>query len=140
MEGCQNKEQVGHNVCCKHGALVRHTIYNHEGCKRHAIRGGRYARHLEVRCNVEGCINKKKNELGLCFRHRGGICTAEGCTHNAMSRGVCNRNGATKKWIKCTVEGCTKQAERCGMCTACSAVEGCGNLVAQINRTYCRAH
>ena len=48
------------------------------------------------------------------------LCSHEGCTNQALRRGVCQRHGGKPKL--CKIENCTNQSKRGGVCVRHGAV------------------
>ena len=83
-------------------------------------------------CSADGCTNQAVKE-GVCIRHGAQVklCSSEGCSNKSLKGGVCKRHGAKVK--RCSYEGCTNQAQNGGVCMKhgakrklCSK-EGCTN-------------
>ena len=83
-------------------------------------------------CSADGCTNQAVKE-GVCIRHGAQVklCSSEGCSNKSLKGGVCKRHGARVK--RCSYEGCTNQAQNGGVCMKhgakrklCSK-EGCTN-------------
>eukprot|EP00984_Skeletonema_dohrnii_P017830 scaffold8189_cov107-Skeletonema_dohrnii-CCMP3373.AAC.11 len=72
---------------------------------------------VTYRYSSEGCTNNAVKR-GVCGTHRAKVkqCSSEGCTNHAKKGGVCWRHGA-KAYVKlCSSEGCTNHVQKGGVC------------------------
>ena len=139
-DGCTN-QPAARGVCRKHGAYGICTVDGcmstgencSQLCNKHGARG---------LCILPGCTTNITSK-GLCFKHGGGKragckhadcntnavsghslcykhsnkskCLEEGCTTNAIVRGLCTKHSGYKK-STCTYAGCTTTANSKGLC------------------------
>jgi hypothetical protein len=102
-----------------------------EGQPRKKVTKKKYVRY---ECSADGCTNQVRSG-GVCVRHGAKVklCSSEGCPNRARKGGVCIRHGATV--ILCSSAGCTNIVVKGGVCVRhgaklkrCSS-EGCTNNV-----------
>eukprot|EP00729_Bicosta_minor_P007767 gene7767-biopygen18863 len=130
---CSTPLVPGKGVCAKHGAFGICTAW---GCKTNASEGkkGLCKKHSKDKptCSASGCSHGVVAR-GLCKRHGArGFCTTAGCNTGAVKDWLCKKHGA---YGFCTFDDCKTYATARGLCgrhgggsTKVCVIEGCKTL------------
>ena len=133
-EGCTNLAiQRGH--CFRHGAKAHRKVCKSEGCNNYVVRAGVCIKHSATTTKKKNAEEEPKHgkpakrlkqvddtsnskvEDGAEKRGRyKKYCEAEGCTNQAIQKGLCFRHGAKAHRKVCKSEGCKSYVVRAGVC------------------------